>query len=60
VTDLAEDMARRIAEKLNGGEFYNGIWYSEGHRSAWREAVKIFSDEIESLRAEIKEIRTGT
>lgn len=48
--DIAEKMAADIAVKLNGGEWSDGKWYSEGHRKAWMEAVKPQADEIERLR----------
>jgi hypothetical protein len=34
-----ELIAQRIAEALNGGEFRNGAWYTEGQRQAWVAAV---------------------
>lgn len=53
--DNAEKMAADIAVKLNGGEWSDGKWYSEGHRKAWVEAVKPHADEIERLRVKLNE-----
>lgn len=50
MTDIAEKMARDIAVALNGGEFNDGRWYGEGHRTAWRNAVKPYAYDIERLR----------
>ena len=50
MSDFSENMAKEIDERLNGGEFYGGKWYTDGHRSAWINAVKPFADELESLR----------
>lgn len=50
--DNVEKMAADIAERLNGGEWENGKWYTEGHRVAWMVAVKPYADEIERLREE--------
>ena len=52
MTDLAENMAKEIAERLNGGEFDDDKWYTDGQRAAWINAVKPFADEIEKLQAE--------
>ena len=46
----AEKMASNIAVAMNGGEWKDGKWYSEGHRKAWIEAVQPYADEIERLR----------
>ena len=35
-----EQAAQRIAVALNGGEFRNGQWCSEGQRQAWIKAVE--------------------
>lgn len=48
--DRTEQMAADIAVKLNGGEWSDGKWYSEGHREAWIKAVQPYADEIERLR----------
>lgn len=37
--EITERMAQSIAEAMNGGEFYDGKWYTEGHRNAWIKAV---------------------
>ena len=55
MADLTEKMARNIAVALNGGEFNDGKWYGEGHRTAWRNAVKPYAEEIERLRADLLE-----
>lgn len=34
-----DQMAQRIAEALNGGEWRDGRWYTEGQRAAWVAAV---------------------
>jgi hypothetical protein len=57
MTDIAEKMARDIAVALNGGEFNDGRWYGEGHRTAWRNAVKPYADEIEQLRSVLQRVR---
>jgi hypothetical protein len=48
--ERTEQMAADIAEKLNGGEWKDGKWYSKGHREAWINAVKPYANEIERLR----------
>ena len=50
--DIAEKMAADIAMKMNGGEWTDGKWYSQGHRNAWVKAVQPYADEIEKLRKE--------
>ena len=50
--DIAEKMAADIAMKMNGGEWTDGKWYSQGHREAWIKAVQPYADEIEKLRKE--------
>jgi predicted lipoprotein len=57
MTDFIEEMARNIAVALNGGEFNDGKWYGEGHRTAWRNAVKPYADENEMLRAEVEKLK---
>ena len=54
--DMTEKMAADIAVKLNGGEWSDGKWYSEGHRKAWIDAVKPYADEIERLREALQKI----
>ena len=51
--DRTEQMAADIAVKLNGGEWSDGKWYSQGHRDAWIKAVKPYADEIERLQGEV-------
>ena len=48
--DIVEQMAADIAMKMNGGEWTDGKWYSQGHRDAWVKAVQPYADEIERLR----------
>ena len=50
--DIAEKMAADIALDMNGGEWTDGKWYSQGHRDAWIKAVKPYADEIERLQKE--------
>ena len=54
--DRTEQMAADIAVKLNGGEWSDGKWYSEGHREAWIKAVQPYADEIERLREALQKI----
>lgn len=53
MNNLAEKMAEEIAERLNGGEFEDGKWYTDGQRTAWINAVRPFADEIKKLRLAI-------
>jgi len=48
--DIVERLAQQAAETINGGEFYDGKWYTEGQRQAWRKAMTPAADEIERLR----------
>jgi len=48
--DIIEQLAQQAAETINGGEFYDGKWYTEGQRQAWRKAMTPAADEIERLR----------
>ena len=48
--ETVEQMAADIAMKMNGGEWTDGKWYSQGHRDAWVKAVQPYADEIERLR----------
>jgi hypothetical protein len=57
MADLTEKMARDIAVVLNGGEFNDGKWYGEGHRTAWHNAVKPYAEEIEQSRVDLEEYR---
>ena len=50
--DIVEQMAADIAMKMNGGEWTDGKWYSQGHRDAWVKAVQPYADIIEKLREE--------
>lgn len=58
--DLIEKLARKAAELINGGEFYDGKWYSEGHREAWRKAMKPAADRIEALELALRSIAANT
>jgi hypothetical protein len=48
--DMVDQMAADIAMRMNGGEWTDGKWYSQGHRDAWVKAVQPYADEIERLR----------
>ena len=48
--DIVERLAQQAAETINGGEFNDGRWYTEGQRQAWRKAMTPAADEIERLR----------
>jgi ubiquinone biosynthesis protein UbiJ len=50
--DIVERLAQQAAETINGGEFYDGKWYTEGQRQAWRKAMTPAATEIEWLREE--------
>jgi hypothetical protein len=56
MTELNEKLAQEAAELINGGEWRDGKWYSEGHRDAWRRALKPAADRIEKLEAALREI----
>jgi len=49
MSDLNEKLAQEAAELINGGEWRDGKWYSEGHRDAWRRALKPAAERIEQL-----------
>lgn len=55
--DIVEQLAQQAAETINGGEFYDGKWYTEGQRQAWRKAMTPAADEIERLREEVKDLK---
>jgi hypothetical protein len=55
--DIVEQLAQQAAETINGGEFYDGKWYTEGQRQAWRKAMTPAADEIERLRGIINDDR---
>jgi len=59
MTDLNEKLAQEAAELINGGEWRDGKWYSEGHRDAWRRALKPAADRIEKLEAALRNIAEG-
>jgi hypothetical protein len=54
--DIVERLAQQAAETINGGEFYDGKWYTEGQRQAWRKAMTPAADEIERLREDKAEL----
>ena len=54
--DVVERLAQQAAETINGGEFYDGKWYTEGQRQAWRKALTPAADEIERLREALQTI----
>jgi hypothetical protein len=54
MTDLNEKLAQEAAELINGGEWRDGKWYSDGHRDAWRRALKPAADRIEQLEAALR------
>ena len=56
MTDLNEKLAQEAAELINGGEWRDGKWYSDGHRDAWLRALKPAADRIEKLEAALREI----
>jgi hypothetical protein len=56
MTDLNEQLAQEAAELINGGEWRDGKWYSDGHRDAWRRALKPAADRIEKLEAALRSI----
>ena len=56
MSDLNETLAQEAAELINGGEWRDGKWYSDGHRDTWRRALKPASDRIEKLEAALQEI----
>ena len=58
MTDLNEKLAQEAAELINGGEWRDGKWYSDGQRDAWRRALKPAADRIEQLEAALLEIIT--
>ena len=49
MSDLNEKLAQEAAELINGGEWRDGKWYSDGQRDAWRRALKPAADRIEHL-----------
>lgn len=56
MSDLNEKLAQEAAELINGGEWRDGKWYSDGHREAWRRALKPAADRIEKLEAALTHI----
>ena len=58
MSDLNEKLAQEAAELINGGEWRDGKWYSDGQRDAWRRALKPAADRIEKLEAENAELQS--
>jgi hypothetical protein len=56
--DIVERLARQTAETINGGEFNNGKWYTEGQRQAWRKAMTPAAYEIELLQKVNEQLRS--
>ena len=54
MTNLNEKLAQEAAELINGGEWRDGKWYSDGQRDAWRRALKPSADRIEKLESALK------
>jgi len=54
--DIVGQLAQQAAEAINGGEFNDGKWYTEGQRQAWRKAMTPAADEIERLRGALRDI----
>ena len=54
--DTLEKLARQAAETINGGEYCDGKWYTEGQRQAWRKAMTPAAEEIERLRQKNAEL----
>ena len=52
--NIVERLAQQAAETINGGEFNDGKWYTEGQRQAWRKAMTPDAVEIERLRKDAK------
>ena len=59
MTDLNERLAQEAAELINGGEWRDGKWYSDGQRDAWRRALKPAADRIEKLEAALCNVTTA-
>jgi hypothetical protein len=55
MSDLNEKLAQEAAELINGGEWRDGKWYSDGQRDAWRRALKPAANRIEKLEAVTKD-----
>lgn len=53
INEISEEMAQFIAESLNGGEFEDGKWYTDGQRDAWLMAVRPWAEEIVYLHERI-------
>lgn len=56
VNEVSEEMAQFIAESLNGGEFEDGKWYTEGQKEAWLKAVRPWAEEIVRLQGRLREL----
>lgn len=53
--DNIERLAQQAAETINGGEFNDGKWYTEGQRRAWRKAMTPAAKKIKRLQAALQE-----
>lgn len=53
--DIVEQLAQQAAETINGGEFHDGKWYTEGQRQAWRKAMTPAANKIERLQSALQE-----
>ena len=53
MTDLNEKLAQEAAELINGGEWRDGKWYSDGQHDAWLRALKPAASRIEKLEAQL-------
>ena len=58
MTDLNEKLAQEAAELINGGEWRDSKWYSDGQRDAWLRALKPAASRIEKLEAALRELST--
>jgi hypothetical protein len=56
MTDLNEKLAQEAAELINGGEWRDGKWYSDGQRDAWLRALKPAASRIEKLEAALDDV----
>ena len=44
--ELIDEMARSIAEVMNGGKFDEAKWYNETAKANWRKAVEPWAEEV--------------
>ena len=57
MSDLNEKLAQEAAELINGGEWRDGKWYSDGQRDAWRRALKPAANRIEKLEVALLAVK---